>query len=64
MITIWAFVLFPWWARSVVPHMRIDPLIATGWTGMLVLSVATLLLTAVIVGGSGNKTRGGGLKPF
>ena len=44
--------------------MRIDPLIAIGETGMLVLSVATLLLTAVIVGGSGNKTRGGGLKPF
>ena len=50
MISIWVFVLFPWWARSALPHMRIDLLIAIGWTGMLVLSVATLLLTAVIVG--------------
>lgn len=42
--------LFTQWARSAVPRVRIDQLITIGWKGMLVLSFANLLLTAVIVG--------------
>jgi NADH-quinone oxidoreductase subunit H len=49
-IKIWAFFLFTQWARSAVPRVRIDQLIEIGWKGMLVLSFANLLLTAVIVG--------------
>ena len=51
MITIGAFGLFIQWARSVLPHVRIDQLIAIGWKG--ILRFATLLFTAVIVGRSG-----------
>jgi len=49
-IKIWAFFLFTQWARSAIPRVRIDQLIEIGWKGMLVLSFANLVLTAVIVG--------------
>ena len=49
-IKIWAFFLFTQWARSALPRVRIDQLIEIGWKGMLVLSFANLVLTAVIVG--------------
>ncbi|RBI61291.1 NADH-quinone oxidoreductase subunit H [halophilic archaeon] len=49
-IKIWAVFLFTQWARSAVPRVRIDQLIEIGWKGMLVLSFANLVLTAVIVG--------------
>jgi len=45
-----AVYLFTQWARSAVPRVRIDQLIEIGWKGMLVLSIANLVLTAVIVG--------------
>jgi len=45
-----AVYLFTQWARSAVPRLRIDQLIQIGWKGMLVLSFANLVLTAVIVG--------------
>ncbi len=47
---IWSVFLLTQWARSAVPRVRIDQLIEIGWKGMLVLSFANLLLTAVIVG--------------
>ncbi len=50
LIKIWAIFLFTQWTRSAVPRVRIDQLIQIGWKGMLVLSFANLLLTAVIVG--------------
>ncbi|WP_266076140.1 complex I subunit 1/NuoH family protein [Haladaptatus caseinilyticus] len=49
-VKIWAVFLFTQWARSAVPRVRIDQLIEIGWKGMLVLSFANLVLTAVIVG--------------
>jgi NADH-quinone oxidoreductase subunit H len=49
-IKIWAFFLFTQWLRSAVPRVRIDQLIEIGWKGLLVLSFANLVLTAVIVG--------------
>jgi NADH-quinone oxidoreductase subunit H len=49
-VKIWAFFLFTQWARSAVPRVRIDQLIEIGWKGMLVLSFANLVLTAIIVG--------------
>jgi NADH-quinone oxidoreductase subunit H len=49
-IKIWAFFLFTQWLRSALPRVRIDQLIEIGWKGMLVLSFANLVLTAVIVG--------------
>jgi NADH-quinone oxidoreductase subunit H len=49
-IKMWAFFLFTQWARSAVPRVRIDQLIEIGWKGMLVLSFANLVLTAVLVG--------------
>jgi NADH-quinone oxidoreductase subunit H len=49
-IKIWGFFLFTQWARSAVPRVRIDQLIEIGWKGMLVLSFANLVLTAIIVG--------------
>jgi NADH-quinone oxidoreductase subunit H len=49
-IKIWAVFLFTQWARSALPRVRIDQLIQIGWKGLLVLSFANLLLTAVIVG--------------
>ncbi len=45
-----AVYLFTQWTRSAVPRVRIDQLIEIGWKGMLVLSFANLVLTAVIVG--------------
>jgi NADH-quinone oxidoreductase subunit H len=50
MIKIWAVFLFTQWARSAVPRVRIDQLIQIGWKGMLELSFANLVLTAIIVG--------------
>ena len=50
LIKIWGVFLFTQWARSAVPRVRLDQLIEIGWKGMLVLSLANLLLTAVIVG--------------
>ncbi|WP_435348966.1 complex I subunit 1/NuoH family protein [Haloarchaeobius sp. HRN-SO-5] len=49
-IKIWGVFLFTQWARSAVPRLRIDQLIQIGWKGMLVLSFANLLLTALLVG--------------
>ncbi|MFC6873146.1 complex I subunit 1/NuoH family protein [Halobellus marinus] len=49
-IKIWAFYLFTQWARSAVPRLRVDQFLDVGWKGMLVLSFANLVLTAVIVG--------------
>jgi NADH-quinone oxidoreductase subunit H len=49
-VKIWAVFLFTQWARSALPRLRIDQLIQIGWKGMLVLSFANLILTAVIVG--------------
>ena len=46
----WAFFLFTQWARSAVPRIRVDQFLDVGWKGMLVLSFANLVLTAVIVG--------------
>ncbi|MEF8855101.1 MAG: complex I subunit 1 family protein [Haloarculaceae archaeon] len=50
LIKIWAVFLFTQWLRSAVPRVRIDQLIQIGWKGLLVLSFANLILTAVIVG--------------
>ena len=47
---IWAFYLFTQWARSAIPRLRVDQFIEIGWKGLLVLSFANLVLTAVIVG--------------
>jgi NADH-quinone oxidoreductase subunit H len=49
-IKILAVYLFTQWCRSAVPRVRIDQLIQIGWKGLLVLSFANLILTAVIVG--------------
>jgi len=49
-IKIWGFYLFTQWARSAVPRLRIDQFLDIGWKGMLVLSFANLVLTAIIVG--------------
>jgi len=49
-IKIWGFFLFTQWCRSALPRVRIDQLIEIGWKGMLVLSFANLVLTAIIVG--------------
>jgi len=50
LIKMWAVFLFTQWARSAIPRVRIDQLIEIGWKGMLVLSFANLVLTAIIVG--------------
>ncbi len=50
LVKIWAVFLFTQWARSALPRVRIDQLIEIGWKGLLVLSFANLILTAVIVG--------------
>lgn len=50
LVKIWGVYLFTQWARSAVPRVRIDQLIEIGWKGMLVLSFANLVLTAIIVG--------------
>jgi len=49
-IKIWSVFLFTQWMRSAIPRMRIDQMIEIGWKGLLVLSFANLVLTAVIVG--------------
>jgi len=49
-VKIWAVFLLTQWFRSAIPRVRIDQLIEIGWKGMLVLSFANLILTAVIVG--------------
>ncbi|MFB6139458.1 MAG: NADH-quinone oxidoreductase subunit H [Halosimplex sp.] len=46
----WGFFVFTQWARYSVPRIRIDQLVQVGWKGMLVLSFANLVLTAVVVG--------------
>ncbi|WP_394296469.1 NADH-quinone oxidoreductase subunit H [Salinarchaeum sp. Harcht-Bsk1] len=46
----WAFFLFTQWARQTFPRVRIDQLIEIGWKGLLVLTFANLILTAVLVG--------------
>jgi len=51
LIKIWAVFFLTQWLRSAVPRVRIDQLIEIGWKGLLVLSFANLVLTAVIVGG-------------
>ncbi|KTG10055.1 NADH dehydrogenase [Haloprofundus marisrubri] len=50
LIKIWAVFLLTQWARSAIPRVRIDQLLDIGWKGMLVLSFANLVLTAIIVG--------------
>jgi len=50
LVKIWGFFLLTQWARSAIPRVRIDQLIEIGWKGMLVLSFANLVLTAVLVG--------------
>ncbi|MFC4544600.1 NADH-quinone oxidoreductase subunit H [Halosolutus amylolyticus] len=49
-VKIWGVFLLTQWLRSAVPRVRIDQLIEIGWKGLLVLSFANLVLTAVIVG--------------
>jgi len=49
-IKMWGVFLFTQWLRSALPRVRIDQLIEIGWKGMLVLSFANLVLTAIIVG--------------
>ena len=49
-LAIWAVFFATQWLRSAVPRVRIDQLIEIGWKGLLVLSFANLILTAVIVG--------------
>jgi NADH-quinone oxidoreductase subunit H len=49
-VKIWGVFLLTQWLRSAVPRVRIDQLIEIGWKGLLVLSFANLILTAVIVG--------------
>ncbi|ELY52329.1 complex I subunit 1/NuoH family protein [Natronococcus jeotgali] len=50
LVKIWGVFLLTQWLRSAVPRVRIDQLIEIGWKGLLVLSFANLVLTAVIVG--------------
>ncbi|WP_226005709.1 complex I subunit 1/NuoH family protein [Natrinema salinisoli] len=49
-IKIWGVFFATQWLRSAVPRVRIDQLIEIGWKGLLVLSFANLILTAIIVG--------------
>jgi NADH-quinone oxidoreductase subunit H len=49
LIKMWAVFLFTQWARSSIPRLRIDQLMGVGWKGMLMLSFANLVLTAVLV---------------
>jgi len=50
LVKMWAVFLFTQWCRSAIPRIRVDQLIEIGWKGMLVLSFANLVLTAVVVG--------------
>jgi len=49
-VKIWAVFFFTQWCRSAIPRVRIDQMLEIGWKGMLVLSFANLVLTAIIVG--------------
>ena len=49
-LKIWAVFIFTQWTRSALPRVRIDQLIEIGWKGLLVLSFANLVLTAIVVG--------------
>ena len=49
-VKIWAVFFLTQWFRSALPRVRIDQMIEIGWKGMLVLSFANLVLTALIVG--------------
>ncbi len=49
LVKIWGVFLLTQWLRSALPRVRIDQLIEIGWKGLLVLSFANLLLTAIIV---------------
>ncbi|QFU83074.1 complex I subunit 1/NuoH family protein [Natronorubrum aibiense] len=49
-IKIWGVFFLTQWLRSAIPRVRIDQLIEIGWKGLLVLSFANLVITAVIVG--------------
>jgi NADH-quinone oxidoreductase subunit H len=50
LIKIWSIFLLTQWFRSSMPRVRIDQLITIGWKGLLILSFANFVLTAVIVG--------------
>lgn len=50
LVKIWAVFFLTQWLRSALPRVRIDQLIEIGWKGLLVLSFANLLLTAILVG--------------
>ncbi len=50
LIKIMAVYLFTQWMRSAIPRVRIDQMIEIGWKGLLVMSFANLVLTAVLVG--------------
>jgi NADH-quinone oxidoreductase subunit H len=50
LIKIWAVFGLTQWARTSLPRVRIDQLIAIGWKGLLVAAFANLILTAAIVG--------------
>jgi NADH-quinone oxidoreductase subunit H len=50
LVKMWAFFLLTQWARQTFPRVRIDQLIEIGWKGLLVLTFANLILTAVLVG--------------
>jgi NADH-quinone oxidoreductase subunit H len=50
LIKIMAVYLFTQWMRSAIPRVRIDQMIEIGWKGLLVMSFANLVLTAILVG--------------
>jgi NADH-quinone oxidoreductase subunit H len=49
-VKMWSFFLFTQWARYSIPRIRIDQLLQVGWKGMLVCSLANVVLTAILVG--------------
>ncbi|MFB6095538.1 MAG: NADH-quinone oxidoreductase subunit H [Halodesulfurarchaeum sp.] len=49
-LKLWGVFFFTQWFRSAIPRIRPDQLLDIGWKGMLVLSFANLILTAVIIG--------------
>jgi NADH-quinone oxidoreductase subunit H len=49
-IKIWIVFLFIQWLRAALPRVRIDQMISIGWKGILVLSFANLVLTALVAG--------------
>jgi NADH-quinone oxidoreductase subunit H len=50
LIKILAVYLFTQWMRSSMARIRIDQMIEIGWKGLLVMSFANLVLTAILVG--------------